>query len=92
MPMGYKTRANADIDLALLAKHLVGLPEGPSHPGDNKPTRHLSLSPSPPSHREQKSDWERSRLSRVSPRDPCLAAPSSPPPAAGAAAAPHPHP
>lgn len=55
MPMGYKTWANPDIDLPLLAKHLVGLSKGPSHPGDNKPTRHRSLSPSPPSRHANKS-------------------------------------
>lgn len=47
--MGYKTWANPDTGVPLLAKHLVGPSESPPHPGDNYLTRHCSLSPSPPS-------------------------------------------
>lgn len=49
-------RANPDTTVPLLAKHLVGLSESPSHPGDDYPTRHCSLSPSPPSCHANKSD------------------------------------
>lgn len=49
MPMGYKT------DLPLPAKLLAGLSESPSHPGDDYPTHHCSLSPSPPSCHANKS-------------------------------------
>ena len=55
MSTGYKMWVNPDTDLLLLAKHIVGLSEGPSRPGDNKPTRHRSLSSSPPSCHANKS-------------------------------------
>lgn len=90
MPKGYKTLANSDIDLLLLAKHHTGLSEGPSHPGDNSPTRHCSLSLSPPSRHATTSQSGKGHRF-LSPRDLCSAAASAPPPAAGTAAAPLTH-
>lgn len=55
VPMGYKTSSNPDINLPLLAKHLVDHSKGPSHPGGNKPTRHRGLSLWPPSQCANKS-------------------------------------
>lgn len=49
MLMGYKTWVNPDTDVPWLVKHLVGLSDSLSHPGDNYLTRHCSLCPSPPS-------------------------------------------
>lgn len=82
MPMGYKTWANPDVPL--LAKHLAGLSESPSQPGDNYLTRHCSLSPPPPSRHANKGRSVKGHgfLPRI-----CSAAPSAPLPAANVATA-----